>query len=621
MNKYFNIFLLSVFFFSLGMNAKESQFVQLKTTENKTRVNSLTTAKYIFFNNMDAVADSAYYMNILKMSKYKDKFVSVPFSVATFQNNKITDFDLAIFPIADFQLNISPDGSVENQIITKIKEMITAGKKVIIFGRKSLWWAFNPSTQAADGKDATTIDFLSNSLGIQYAGTIPIFTTQGSTNTYSGFTSKGSPKDPIGLNIIKMCNIKVGNQVPYQEPLRYYTYLDIFKSKDLTKFVDVDHFISGENGPMGDTLLAVRTQIGDSRILFASYGLDNVAEDFQRSGYLERALDWCLESAPQPGAQIEKLQSELQYGNIIVDNSQPLTADFKNSGTKNLIIDSIYIDDSLFGMGGFSIDGNYTFPMTVLPDSTFSFNIRFKPTEKSTYYALLTVVSNSAVSPTETVDLRGTGIAGTGPRIFTNIPQNKITFPKTKPTQKSDKEFKIYNKGTQNLILTNADITPAGIPVFLEGFTKLAVIKPGDSLLLNLKFSPVNENKIYDGKLTISSNATDMAALEIIIHAESDFQGDVYESSTQDGIFSITLLPNPNNGLATLLINSKLQIDDLNISLYDLKGNFIKNLAKASISLGVNNLDLVFDSMNNGNYFISIRTKKGAISLPVIILK
>jgi len=177
------------------------------------KIQKRATPKYVIFNNMDAISDSAYYIPIQQMPEYKDDFISLSFSNSTFETYKITDFDLAIFPIGDNALNTATDSKLVNVIISKIKEMIDAGKKVIIFSRRALWYAFNTDPLADGGKDPSTILFLSNTLGIQYLSTFSIAVTQGLNTTYSGFVAKGTAKDPIGVGNNKPCNIKVGNDI------------------------------------------------------------------------------------------------------------------------------------------------------------------------------------------------------------------------------------------------------------------------------------------------------------------------------------------------------------------------------------------------------------------------
>lgn len=563
-------------------------------------------AKCIIFNNLDSWSDPAYISYIKKLPAYSGRFDFMPFSNSTFAAKPITDYELAFFPMGDEPLNASTDGQGTNVIITKIKEMIDSGRSVIITGRKLLWWAFNTHPDAAAGKDPGTVLFLSKTLGINYLGTIPIATTDGTTTTYRGFIARGTPKDPVGDATVKYCNVKYGSDPNYSEPIAYHVGMDIFKLSGTSESKDVDHYISVDMSPITDTLIGMRIQIGKSRIILLSYGNENIAVDFQRENFIRLMLNWCLEAAPVPGAQIEKLQSELQYGSVVQGDKPVLTAEFINSGSETLVVDSIYIDDSLFETGGFRIVDNLKFPIIREHGDTFRVNVEFNPADIQTYYALLTVLSNSKSASKETVDLRGIGIAGTGPRIASNFPGGKISFDKTVPNQKNEKTLIIYNRGNENLSITDGKVLPVGTPVYLDGFKKYYTIKPGDSLVQKLRFQPTQENMVYDGEIVITSNAVDNNQFKIAVHGESDFFGDVENKESSDKVLSVN--PNPASDKIEVIINTESDFNGRSfLEIHDTQGRLMKSIVINTLLTGSNKIEIDLGSLYSGAYILNLK--------------
>jgi hypothetical protein len=117
--------------------------------------------KYILFDNFDVnaqdviplanqtkqpLSEYAYWIYLSDPNYMPDiapYAIKKPFNDATLAQYNITDFDVAIFPMGDNKLNTRVGNA---NVLKVIKDMIAAGKNVLITGRKFLWYAFDPAS-------------------------------------------------------------------------------------------------------------------------------------------------------------------------------------------------------------------------------------------------------------------------------------------------------------------------------------------------------------------------------------------------------------------------------------------------------------------------------------------
>ena len=175
-------------------------FVQGDKNHEGTIISNLFELCYYDFYAKYPTEDYSYAMYMLR-TQYSDAF---------FSQYKITDFDVAIFPLGEYPLNVATQGGIK--VIDKVKEMLDAGKRVMIFGRRMMIWAFlnDPNLQA--GKDPVVIDFLTKTLGMNKDSSSAMITTMSSSGskTWIPFHIRTEETNPTTKGYDVYCNVGYG---------------------------------------------------------------------------------------------------------------------------------------------------------------------------------------------------------------------------------------------------------------------------------------------------------------------------------------------------------------------------------------------------------------------------
>ncbi len=576
--------------------------------------------KYILFNNFDTeFADEAYgkYFTDEAHTDTYAKYARVAsFSTSTFSQYKITDYDLAIFPLGDLPLNASVGGL---NILQKIREMIVAGKNVMITGRKFLWYAFDAGSSE---KNTEVQKFLTDTLGINYIGVLPFHHIQGNTLMWWSFWIRGDLECPIGKNIVKWCNIGFNTGTEVWWPLANYLSVNVFQTRDRNIFQPVDHVIRKNNAYATDTLVGIKAEWGKSRIAAWSMGFEGFAGDIPRGSLLYRAMVWLLGNIPPDGPVLSIEPLRIDFGHVPVDSTRDIELELKSIGTENLIIKetSWWEEDTVFQIVGGEVKPNK--PVTLKKGQSHKVIVRFIPkVDKQFYNAQLSIFTN-ANPDYRYVDVVGTaGKGNQGPIIATNYGK-KVDFGKIKQIDlKKDIDFYIRNDGDMDLNINYLKIEENDDDAFnFHQVVKVPItIKPKDSVKLIVRFSYRPKERVYKGLIKISSDAFNEKDFFVELVGEVVSSLSVYDNkfSSKDELLNLWISPNPFINYLNVHYSAKSDLSEIvEFSVYDALGNQNYKTNRL-ISEGEGSIKIDFNSIQ-GLYFLVAKYKDQRIVIPLI---
>ncbi|MCX7735469.1 MAG: choice-of-anchor D domain-containing protein [Candidatus Kapabacteria bacterium] len=569
------------------------------------------SSDFIYFNNLDPKFGGKVYENNFRQY-CGPELESVSFEDEVLDKIKITDYKVAIFTLGEYPLSVRTASS-KHFVIDKIKTMIDSGKSVMIVAKNALWGEFDPNSQV---KHPDVNNFLTNTLGINFIKRMPVHYVSGNTIYYQGYVVRGAPKDPIGKADVRFCNQGYTQGATTYWPLDTILYVDVFKTKDPNKYFPVDIFTRSHPAPLTDTLLGIRTQIGKARIVFWSYGFENIAGNQYVYSLIERALKWLTEGAPQPGAQIESLDENVDFGYVYVGDSSQSTVSFRNIGSEPLIVSSIEIEN-FSGKNAFSIiDGGN--PVTLQSGEVHTVTIKFKPKEKGYYTDFLIIKSNSQTESEKAVNLTGNGDIVSGGFISVSLAENKLDFGKIPAGEKVTRSFDIINSGNLSLnidsiVISNRD---AETIFFGDGITS-ARIPPGGKKVKEVYFQP-KEEKIYNGTLRIYSDALNLPVIDIQLVGEGLAPSEVYSNINNELLFDV--ITNPSNNKIQVYLNLfDLSNSPAKINVVSSDGKIVYSSQKETFSANENFFEIETD-LSSGLYFIMLEIKNKRYTKPVIII-
>jgi hypothetical protein len=188
--------------------------------------------------------------------------------------------------------------------------------------------------------------------------------------------------------------------------------------------------------------------------------------------------------------------TSISFGNVTVGKTGTAPLILSSTGTAPVTIYSVSVAGSLFSATG------ATLPLTLNPGQSATLNVQFYSDHVSSFTGILTIRSNSSISPTAVVNLRGSGVSGIATLSVsaTNISFGNVTVGKT---------------GTAPLILSSTGTAPvtissvsvAGSLFSATGVTLPLTLNPGQSATLNVQFYSDHVSS-FTGILTITSNSS-----------------------------------------------------------------------------------------------------------------
>lgn len=188
------------------------------------------------------------------------------------------------------------------------------------------------------------------------------------------------------------------------------------------------------------------------------------------------------------GPQIQ-VASDVSFGDVCESDSVHETLEVCNTGTNQLVVESITTTDTQFSVA--TPSGGY--PVSISPDFCFPFDAEFTPDEDGAASADAVIVSNDQNSPT-TVEL--TGNVSTA-QINTFI-ANSGSFGEVCSGLISDLNLTIQNDGACGLQIDSVSLSGADTGDFElpDGSLAGTIIEAGNSLLVPVRFAPADFNPL-----------------------------------------------------------------------------------------------------------------------------
>ncbi len=440
---------------------------------------------------------------------YLNHTVVVPFSDLTFTQYKITDFDVAIFPMGDYALNTATNGGIK--VFDKIKEMLNADKNVMIIGRRMLTGAFhNPPTQ-----DPAVSDFLSSDLGLKSDSSGPYGFLMG--NTFIPFRVIGVSSG-IFFNAYTMyCNIGYARQGADPElPIRSESNVDIAILKNNAKAIGIDYIDQvGDVGDNKPTLsphnwvgLRADAVQGNGRLVMWTIA-PNVAalnEMHYFGNKIQDGINWLLENVPKLKPYLKFETNTLTFDLTPLDYPRLKTVKVQNFSKDKLII----YQTVTIGMEGdvFTVTKGINND-TLDPMETRSIEVQFKPNEEREFDDFLNVASNASNGSPLSIQLQGRGGKNVSVEPEISIQSDPYDFGTVNVSSSPTLDLKFMNAGLQDLIVdslyfeSNTD-NAFNFPNIMQ--TPI-VVKEGKEYIFSVRFAPTEWGKNYSAKIKVVSNA------------------------------------------------------------------------------------------------------------------
>lgn len=275
------------------------------------------------------------------------------------------------------------------------------------------------------------------------------------------------------------------------------------------------------------------------------------------------------------------------FETVSVGNTITHTFEIENTGTDQIIIDSITEDSNHFSVAGV--------PATVGVGQKQTFNVKFTPTNIGTYTATVTIQNNDANEDPFTLEITGTA---TAPNItvFGGTSQNQLiitgdTTPST--TDGTDfgtivaggpdvtKTFKITNLGTENLIVSVITDDAAAFSV-TSAPTALTPIAPNASTTFNVVLSTTTAGSKY-GTISIVSNDPDTGVFEFDVKAEATGNPEIDVKGRLNTLVNYVSIPDGTTGTST---GNGTDFEDQSVSAGGLTHTFqIANTGNAKLNI------------------------------------
>ncbi|GEM_PF-2788495 len=200
--------------------------------------------------------------------------------------------------------------------------------------------------------------------------------------------------------------------------------------------------------------------------------------------------------------------ASLDFGDVLVNDQKTLPVVITNQGTAVLTISSIAISTVT------ATDFSYTFtlPHSIQAGASDSMFITFAPTAPGPHAATMTITSNVPGNATDTISLRGIGLAR-APVI--SVSATALDFGNVPVDSTMIKFFTIQNTGNGDLVI-NAFSIGGSSNAFSIGESPPLTIGPSVSKNISVSFSPRNEGT-HSATLTIKHNDAGTGPVDVLL--------------------------------------------------------------------------------------------------------
>jgi hypothetical protein len=481
---------------------------------------------YVLFDDIDYVYnkdgtiisngfDELYFKPLLTNNMFTENLLKIGYANFFNSGKKLTDFEVAVFFLGNRPLQY--DAGTGHKIVKEIKNMLNAGKRVILIGNVLLYAAFHPQSAY---RDPEVQQFFEDYLGITQNAYLPLVTTNGST--YTPFGLKAPQNNPVGKGYQKVCNYAQGPGTcsPSElHPWRYTTYIDAILRKNLKKttegnsaeamelFTWVSDWWNTSSISYSDTLAGLNVQnpstdpVQDSKLIYWSTGFEIASGCGSIPNWtteLWYAMIWCTSDLPKPGPNIAFSTDPLDFKTVALEDSSVKTVTITNVGRETLEVYDLYDEDF--------VDKNVFRVLTktksfdLKPGESQDIEIGFYPNEQIFYKEYFTVESNAANGKTLGIELEGYGgkKPEAGPKLA--VRSTTLNYGTIGPGESKDLNIVLLNPGTAPLFIMQKFHWPREMqPPFMYAtpYEWSMTVDPGDSLIRTVRFAPVGSTGIF----------------------------------------------------------------------------------------------------------------------------
>jgi hypothetical protein len=199
--------------------------------------------------------------------------------------------------------------------------------------------------------------------------------------------------------------------------------------------------------------------------------------------------------------------NSVQFGSVNTGSIGTSQISLVNSASSPVVISQLGSSNVFF-----SADGEGSLPLTLAAGGTAVLNLHFAPATAGAASGILTISSNSLVSPSVTIQLSGTGQtpqSSANPTLSIN--SSSVAFGNVAVGTPSTQAITLSSTGSTAVTVSGVSLTGAGFTD--SGIAFPLTLNAGQSATLSLQFLPAATGAVT-GQLTVNSNSsTDSAAV------------------------------------------------------------------------------------------------------------
>lgn len=286
---------------------------------------------------------------------------------------------------------------------------------------------------------------------------------------------------------------------------------------------------------------------------------------------------------------INLITTSVNFGNVMIDSTITSNILINNYGTADLIIDSVFVSNSVFTLGA-------TFPLNIHPGVTASIPLSFTPTANQTYNDSVMFFHNDPNFAYSRTLLTGTGVYTAPYLVF--VPQN-LVYGNKRINSTSYLELTLENRGSNLLTIDSVKLKTDKF--YFENLFTPINISPLSSYTFRVWFKP-DALQLFTDSVIVYSNASN----GLILYSACTGTGVVADPTLGNIFWQGQIPPNPGTSYQDYTPRSIKKIQDIN-------GDGIKDIVVAT----ENYWTLAFNGNSSGNgdilwmystYFGSINT-------------
>lgn len=317
---------------------------------------------------------------------HKDYYAALPLADVILQAYPPTEFDANI-------LSVDYDNRGATMSFGPLLQLLESeGKGVWLQASIERPIAYNPQYASISGD----IRAWWENLGIaQYSqgDEQTRFTQVGQQINIQTFQVAGITGDVVGGGLAATLN-QYSQNWPFWTP-----FSDVLKMSSATSSTVIANY------PQNMVSAVRATGPNGGKIVYQTWNQEIMAGTQPRQNYTNKVVDWLL-SNDANGPAITLNRSSVNFGNIDVNSSKDETITITNSGKAPLIISAIDLagtDATAFDITNGQPNSGQT--ITVAPNGTHTFTVRYAPTEqKQLHTARVVIASNASTNPSITLN-------------------------------------------------------------------------------------------------------------------------------------------------------------------------------------------------------------------------